>query len=44
MRFRTLKRRVGQLRDNPLAPLVYVGLLCILAYLVFVCNLLTHNW
>ena len=40
---RTLKR-LAQLRDNPLAPLVYVGLLGIVAYLVFVYNLLTHPW
>jgi hypothetical protein len=40
---RTLKR-LKQLRDNPLAPLVKVGLLFMLAYCVFVFNLLTHGW
>ena len=34
-------QRLRRLQHDPLAPLVYVGLLCILAFLVFVYNVLT---
>ena len=37
-------QRLKRLEFDPLAPLVYVGLLCIGAYLVFLYNLFTHPW
>ena len=37
-------QRLKQLRDDPLMPLVYLGLIGILAYLAFVYNMLTHQW
>lgn len=39
---RTLKR-LKRLQHDPLAPLVYVGLLCIVAFLVFLYNLISHG-
>lgn len=37
-------QRLKRLEYDPLAPLVYAGLLGILAFCVFVYNLLTHPW
>ena len=37
-------QRLKQFRYDPLMPLVYVGVLGILAYFAFIFNWLSHGW
>ena len=36
--------RMRRLQHDPLAPLVLVGLMAIVAYIVFIVNWLAHQW